>query len=63
MGVVSMKPTDTAHTAWGPGPTLSRRPGQAQRMAGMQNLTMGAWPWGHFVTGGTLIRGQLMTSH
>ena len=66
---LSLKPMETGtHAAWGPGsllpgPTLSGDLKQAQEMAGMKNLTMGAWPWGHFITGGTVILGQLMTSH
>lgn len=36
---------------------------RAREMAGMQNLTMVAWLWGHFTIAGPLILGQSRTSH
>ena len=34
----------------------------AKKMAELQNLMLAAWPWGHFITLGTFILGQLMTT-
>lgn len=48
--------------SWPPSSTTSGD-GQGQKIAGMHNLTMVAWLWCPFIPGGTVILGQLMTSH